>query len=134
MAGARGRCSFAAAPAALLGLGRSVSAFDVTRFEEFHEFGVFEGLEGDLSGFAGAEKQLFPAGERDADGFAGLVGDVHGRCRPIRIGVKSGFFDRDVNDLGATTDFCTCVTVLRWENSMKRTWVSLIIQFFLVGT
>lgn len=76
MAGAGGRSGIAAA--CLLGLFPGfVVTFNVPCFDEFREWRMFEGLRGDLSGLTGAEKQLFPAGEGDAEGFAGLISDVH---------------------------------------------------------
>ncbi len=76
MAGAGGGGDFAAA--GFLGFVQAVGAGEVAGLEEGEEGRVLEGFGGDLSGFAGAQKELFAAGEGDAEGFAGFVGDVHG--------------------------------------------------------
>lgn len=71
MARAGGRTGIPAA--GVLGLGRTIGTGEVAGFDELDDGWVLEGFGGDLSGFAGAEEELFSAGEGNTDGFAGFV-------------------------------------------------------------
>ena len=66
-------------------MGRTIGTSEVAGFDELDDGWVLEGFRGDLAGFSWSEKEFFPAGEGNADGFAGFVGEVHGELSACSV-------------------------------------------------